>query len=531
MSGNPSLANVRRLIAQQNYPDAARECLDFLRAEPKHVEANLLYGELALLMQRDHDAIVIFRKLLSVAPRHPIAHDRLAYLYNLTGDVANAKRHAEVALSEDDGAIESRLALGIAAMQEGEKERALAFFNAARERAPGNLNVEMAYADALQQLGEFEQARELLNELIRQHPDNSFLYNALARTRKFTQDDPEVELIRSLVDAQGQVTKTGSAEGRHVAAYMALHKIESDLGNDNTAFDFLERGKGIRRSHNPHQQHHIDKMHEDMRSVFSAEFFSRHASRKLGADDTAPIFIACMPRSGSTLLERVMGSSPEISNAGELPLVINLVQELAAKFGKNQHDMAGLAKVPDDVWAQAGMEYMRRARSRVGDTPFFTDKMPGNFAAIGFIRAALPRARIIHLTRHPVANCFSIYETDFTTGHPYANDPQWLGEYYVSYRRCMDHWLGLFPGDMLEVSYEDLVGNTSDTIAKLQDYLQLELDPASVGTSQQAGHIMTASQWQARQPIHTGSIERWKRVEHRLQALLEALSPVLSAGA
>jgi tetratricopeptide (TPR) repeat protein len=526
LSAEPALARVRKLISESNYPEAARECLDFLRGQPAHVEANMLYGELAVLMQRPHDAIIIYRKLLSAAPTHPVAHDRLAYLYNQTGDIANAVKHAEVALRHDSGAIESRLALGASALLDGDKEKALAIFDEARGLVEDDLDVEKAYMDALLQVGEFDKAAQLIHELLARYPDNAPLYNSLSRTRKFREGDPDIEVIRGLVDERGAFRNKHWQESEQVPALMALHKVESDLGNHETAFNYLRRAMDIRRQEAPYEHQRVALAHEQQQALFNADFFSHHTARGLGSTATDPIFIICMPRSGSTLLERVLGGSPQVSAAGELPLAHRLTQELCAKFGDNQHDLAGLRKVPDEVWAQAGDEYVRRARSRIDGAPFFTDKMPGNFMLLGCIRAMLPRAKIIHLCRHPVANCLSIYETDFASGHDFSYDLEGLGNYYVAYRQSMDYWRGLFGQDIIEVRYEDLVSDTAETVATLGQRLQLDLDVGAIEASQQSGNILTASQWQARQPIHTRSVERWKLLEDQLEPLLRALAPV-----
>lgn len=310
---------------------------------------------------------------------------------------------------------------------------------------------------------------------------------------------------------------------------MALHKVESDLGNYPVAFDYLSRAMSFRREQRPYEHEKVIAAHKKIQSIFTADFFARHRDKNLGSERTDPIFIICMPRSGSTLLERVLGGSAQVSPAGELPLASRLKQELCATLGENQHDLAGLEKVPDEVWARAGDEYVRRALSRVADTPYFTDKMPGNFMGLGFIHAMLPEAKLIHLTRHPMANCFSIYETDFSTGHEYSYDLEGLGKYYVAYRQSMNYWGSIFGDKIIEVRYEDLVSDTEKTMAELGGKLGLKIDAGAIEASQQSGHILTASQWQARQPIHTRSVERWKLLEDQLQPLVQALEPVWSA--
>jgi hypothetical protein len=153
--------------------------------------------------------------------------------------------------------------------------------------------------------------------------------------------------------------------------------------------------------------------------------------------------------------------------------------------------------------------------------------MPGNYLGLGFIRIMLPAARIIHMRRHPMATCLSIYEQDFARAHGYGNDLRWLGRQYLQYRELMDHWKGLFGDAIIELDYEALVADREGTAGWLADRLGLARDGGELDHLKSHGRIMTASLWQARQPIHSDSVARWKRYERELQPLLEVLAPVL----
>ena len=526
MRSTDSLDSIRRLVSQERFSEAASQCLARLREEPGDIEANLLYGKLAIHMRRPQEAIIIFRKLLSFAPDHADAHDHLAYVYSYLADHFNARRHAEAALRLSPQLLESRLALGSAYLVDGEGAAALDMFASARKLAPGNIAIERSYVDALLQCGEFEQAQTLLRKLIDRHPRNMFLYALLARSQKFTAKSADARLVYSLINDRDELLNPPDDADAEIAANMSLHKVCSDLGENARAFTFLTRAKDIRKTQTSYDHGQNVAMVEQLETFFDEAFFAMHQDANLGYPSQAPIFITCMPRSGSTLLERVLSSHPDVVAAGELPLAAGLLQEVCARFGKNQDDLSALQRLPADVWSQIGQEYLKRARNRIPDSPFFIDKMPSNFLLIGFIRAALPQAKIIHLQRHPVANCLSIFETNFSGGHPYANDQVWLGQFYTLYRRSMQHWQRVIGDDIIQVSYEELVNDTAGTLERLGQQLSLEFDPSRISSSQQSGHILTASLWQARQPIHTGSVARWQHLEAQLAPLLEALSPV-----
>jgi len=225
----------------------------------------------------------------------------------------------------------------------------------------------------------------------------------------------------------------------------------------------------------------------------------------------------------------VLSSSAGIQPAGELPLVSRLSQEACARFGTNQYDLQALARVSDDAWLELGETYISRARQWVASGDHFVDKMPSNYYYLGFISTMLPRARIISMTRHPVATCLSIYEQDFATAHAYSNDLVSIGQTYLNYHRLMAYWRSLFGESIVEVAYESLVTDPHGTLGQLARQLDLDLgsDLSAIGESQRGGEIRTASRWQARQAIHGESLQRWQKLRGQLQPLLQVLEPIL----
>lgn len=518
------LTAVRELADKGLYPEAARRCLALLRQAPQHIEANLLYGDLAVKLRRPQDAILIYRKLLSADPDNATAHDKLSYLYHLTGDFASARENAHKALARDPTMIESRLVLGTIAAADGDPAGAEEIFAQLRRQLPGVLHIDKAYLDALLAIGEFEKARARIHELLGQYPDDAYLHLLLARAQTLVEGEPDSAIIRALGDGKGGLSRIFQNPDDQVRAYMALFKLHSDLGEANLAFQYLNCAKAIRRELFPFEPDAGKQLWQQLKKVFTPALI---ANRVADASQGEPIFVVGMPRSGTTLLERVICSDPSVAPAGELPVVGQLLQLACARMGKNQYDIPALNGMTADLWRQLGEQYKLRARRQVGDSPVFVDKMPGNYLYIGFILAMLPNARIIHLSRHPIANCLSIYEQDFEEAHPWANDLTWLGGQYLEYRQCMDYWDSLFGDRIIRVTYESLVGDTQACVDALKLRLGLEMSSDGIESSQSKGHIITASQWQARQPVHDKSIARWERLRPELQPLVEVLEPLL----
>jgi len=510
-------------ILQGRFSEAAETCLTILRRDPKDGPVIYLYGKLALDMGRADDAIVILRKLLALKSDHKGAHEDLAYAYRQTGDQDRAKHHAHAALSLDPKSLMARIVLGSIAISEGKEDEARRHVEEARALAPGHLGVEKLYVSSLLNMGRFSEAQDLLRNLIARHPGDALLYQQLADTHRFTENDPDLEIIKSLEGPDGSLALDCATADR-AYGHFALFKVESDLDHTDAAFAHLRRAKDIRKSIiPPYDAQETEDRRRQMEDVFNATFFDSEGAT--GCDSRSPIFIVGMPRSGTSLLERVISSHPEVAAGGEMPIAGRLLEEACVKAGQNQYDLPALKTMPREYWRDLGEAYLRLARQRVGDAAYFTDKMPDNAFRIGFIRAMLPDARIVHIARHPVATCLSIYEQDFTQMN-YSNDLAWVGARYVSYRRAMEHWRGLFGDSIIEIDYESLVNDTAAAVETLGQQLGLHFDPAAIASSQQEGEIATASRWQARQPIHGESVDRWQRLAPQLQPLLEALAPV-----
>jgi tetratricopeptide (TPR) repeat protein len=526
MSIEQELQQVRRDAAAGRMSRAADKCLAILRREPGNLTAIEIYGKLAMEMNQHAEAVLIFQKLLEIEPRHAGAHEGLAALFADSGDYRAATTHGETALQLNPKSVIAQTAIAKVLLSQNREDEALDAFERAQGMAPGNLMVEMSYADALLSMGRFDRASEVLTELISLYPDNTGFHYRLADTREWKPDDPDIALIRGLVGKGGKLrAEVDDGATRSRAAYMALFKLESALGNFDQAFEYLYAAKAIRKKDFPFDAERQKRTFDGIKALYSAEFI--RAREGFGSENDDPIFVVGMPRSGTTLLERILSSSPNIAAAGELNLVERVKEEVCAHYGKNQYDVDCLAKVPETVWQHMGEEYVNRAWKRLGRRRHFVDKMPDNYRNLGLIKLMLPRARIINVTRHPVANCLSIFEQDFAGGHYYNNELATLGERYLLYVDLMEHWRSIFAGDIVDVEYESVVSDPAGTAEYLNQRLDLDIDLAEFQTAQSEGEIRTASRWQARQEIYTESVERWRDIKDHLQPLIQVLAPIL----
>jgi tetratricopeptide (TPR) repeat protein len=238
----------------------------------------------------------------------------------------------------------------------------------------------------------------------------------------------------------------------------------------------------------------------------------------------APIFIVGLPRSGTTLVDRILGSHSEVRSAGELnDFALALVARVRSENNMAQLGRRDLvARSAHIDFAALGREYLARARAAVGDGRF-TDKMPLNYLYCGLIRCALPEAKIVHLTRHPMAACYAMYKTLFKDGYPFSYDLDEIAQYYVAYRRLMDHWCDTMPGAIHEVSYESLVADQAAETRKLLAFCDLEWQDACLQFHRNPAATTTASAAQVRRPIYDSSVAQWRHYAAQLAGLRAAL--------
>ncbi len=257
-------------------------------------------------------------------------------------------------------------------------------------------------------------------------------------------------------------------------------------------------------------------------ATFTPEFFEAQTSP--GSDSERPVFILGMPRSGTTLVEQIIARHPLAFGAGELMTRNRVTWTLPAalKSGTTYPECAAL--MDERFTDEAANGYLKELRQLPDAAVRVTDKMPNNFRHIGLIARLFPRARIIHCQRNPMDICLSCYFLDFRGRLGFAYDLTHLGQYYRQYERLMAHWKKVSPIPILDVRYEDLIADSEAVSRRMIDYCGLEWDDACLAHDETERPVMTASHWQARQPIYKTSVERWRHYERHLEPLSRALA-------
>jgi hypothetical protein len=298
--------------------------------------------------------------------------------------------------------------------------------------------------------------------------------------------------------------------------HYGLAKSYEDLGEYAASWRHLSAASKRQRA-----RFQYDPAHE--RAVIGRIIAGFPHVEPVAADATGeqPIFIVGLPRTGTTLVERILGNHSQIHSAGELSALSEaigaVVDGLAPVLSEG---WLGFAAVLGELDGESiAREYLARSRSRRGDRPRFSDKQTANFFHCALILRAFPNARIVHLTRHPLAACHAIYKTRFYGTFPYGNDLAELGDFYVDYRRLMAHWHSVVPGRIMDLAYEDVVTALEPTVRRLLEFVDVPFEPACLEFHRNPTATMTASSVQVRKPIYDSSLHLWKNYAAELAPL------------
>lgn len=402
---------------------------------------------------------------------------------------------------------------GLYALQaERDNEKAHRLVAQAAEILPESPSISHNLATIKINLGKFAEAERLLLYAVQIKPDYAEAFHTLASVRKFKTGDPIIERMEQLA-----VSKKFPPEQATFICF-ALAKAYDDIGRYEDAWNVLVQGNDLMEEKYDSQRFSTGLT--KVQKTFTKELFQRKA--RFGHPSKAPIFIVGMPRSGTTLLEAILGENPLIQNAGELPAVPTLGRKTSRIY--NQGDSSAgfpelVEKIPDDQLFRWGEAYLSFAQSRLnGWAEYFTDKLPDNSFNIGLANLLLPNAKFIHITRDPMDITLSIYFQRFTNLN-YGFTIKSIVEHYRNYSQFMKHWHEVLPEDrLLSVTYEDLVDDKSGIYRMIHDTFDLQAPHADVAEKPEVRTVSTASRWQARQPIYKTSKQKWKRYEEQLMA-------------
>jgi len=500
-------------------PAEALPCYDrAIALRPDLAEAHNNRGNTLRDLGRPAEALLSFDAAIRLNPE-------LAQVHSNRGNVlCDLGRHGE-ALADYDRAIALQPDLaslycdrGLALLELARPEASMADFEQAIALRPDLAMAHSGVGSLLLETGRIAEARDRFERAIALEPRRPSHFLLLSRTTKLRPDNPHLAAMLTLAEAIETFNNKDKMD-----LHFALGKALDDIGEHQRAFEHQAAGNALRRPMVKYDEAETIARLGRTRTIFSADFL--HQRRGHGEPSSVPVFIVGMPRSGSTLIEQMLASHPNVFGAGEV--------DLFTASGRGLGLFTPGRPFPDSVpdWTDAelqalGRDYVSRMRALAADQPSaerMTDKALSNFANVGLISLALPNARVIHLHRDPIDTCLSGFSIQFKALE-YTCDLAELGRYYRAYSCLMAHWRAVLPpGLMLEVRYEDVVEDFEREARRIVAFCGLDWDAACLRFHETERRVRTASVAQVRQPVYRDSLRRWRPDQEALRPLLEAL--------
>lgn len=507
---------LHRLLKERDWRGLEKACVQRLAREPRFADAHFLHGVACAEQQRVADAIPSLDRAAALEPA------RVEYLAQLARALARAGRDPQatavadraVALAPTDALTLDTL--GNVYARANRHERAADLFRRACALHPRHAGFQFNLAASLTFLGDFDGADAAYEACLAADPRFWKAHSSLSQLRRQT---PEHNHVQRLL---GLLALTAGNVDAQLHLHMALAKEHEDLGDFAGAFRHLEAGKGAKR--------------RELRYDFgddAAIFMALQRLFPVGSDalhnttsSREPIFVVGMPRTGTTLVERILSSHSQVYSAGELQNFGLIVKRASGTRSPRVLDVETLERAVKVDPRALGEAYIASTRPATGQKPRFVDKMPLNFLYAGFIARALPQASIVCLRRDALDTCLSNFRQLFAVNYSYYNyayDLLDTGRYYQQFDRLMEHWRRALPGRVLEVRYEDLVADQENQTRRLLEFCGLPWEDACLAFERNAAPVATASAVQVRQPLYDSSVGRWRKYEAQLGELRRLL--------
>lgn len=495
--------------------DAAQAALESLT---QHLPGDAsVRMELAdVLLARGHMQAGV-RQLQAAAPHlpnDPLAIARLAHGLFVHGDTLGARRcfaHPEVARTRSGQGLVS---LARARSLLDEPPATLALLERALAAGVDTPDEHFSMALQLQSVGRLDAAATALETCIRRWPEFSGAAMTLMRLRR--QDD-----ARHLDYLQRQVRRIPGDNIVHAEFQFALYKLLTDLEQHERAWDALARGNAVMHKLLPYDG---DAEAAVMAATVGRQVADGPAHPPASPENPQPIFVVGLPRSGTTLLERMLSNHSQVATAGELSDLPRQLRRITGVPGLGLNDFRPVVERCGDLdTAALGRRYLEQTRWRAGGKRYYIDKLPNNYLFVDLIHSALPQAPILLMQRAAMDVCFSNFKAMFGMVSAYSYALPTLAHFHGLYRQLVAHWHERLPDVMLTVDYADLVRTPEAVLQRVLAHCGLTLEPACLTPGNNPAPVSTPSSAQVREPVHARGLGEWKHHARHLQPLRDAL--------
>lgn len=515
----------RQAAVQGRWQEVQRACEQGLAVAPQDAELHFLHGVSCLELRRWAAAIYSLNVAVQLDSQSAEYQTQLARALSAVNRLPEAAAAAQRALQLKPARTLSLDTMGVVLSRANQHDLAVEAFRLAVTREPHNAGFQFNLAASLKFTGDFSASETAYEACIAADPHYWKAHSALSQLRRQTPQQNHLQRLQRLIPAaEGDID--GTLHLRH-----ALAKELEDLGDYPGALKQLWMGKAPKRAQLGYSIAHDQALFEALTQAFTAPL-----APLAGCATPEPIFVMGMPRSGTTLVDRILSSHAQVISAGELQNFGLELKRGAGTRGPRLLDAETIAAGMACSRAELGERYLQSTRPATGHSAHFVDKMPLNFLYAGFIAQALPNAKMICLRRNAMDTCLSNFRQLFALNYSYYNyayDLLDTGRYYLLFDRLMTHWRELFPGRILQLHYEDLVRDQETETRRLLEFCALPWNADCLAFERNTAPVSTASAVQVRSALYSGAVGRWKRYGDavgELQALLQGAGIELDAG-
>jgi tetratricopeptide (TPR) repeat protein len=507
--------NLGNVLRDLRDPEAAVERYRrALEIDPDSAEVHNNLGNALRDLGKPEEAVASYERAIGIRPDYAEAHNNRGNALEDLGRPEDAVGSYETALAIDPTCAEAHNGLGNVLRDRLRRpEAAVASYDRALEINPNYAEAHNNRGNALKSIGRLEEAVASYARALQINPAYAKAHRNLSTAKQYHSGDPQIDQMARLLERQDL-----SDEERMDLSF-ALGKAYGDLGDYDGAYFRFSDGNRLRKGQLDYDSAAARELFARIRSTFSKEPIVLddldNSGESASTDGRQPIFVLGMPRSGTTLVEQILASHSRVYGAGELGV---LDQSLGAI------DWSSTRLSSDQLLSIRGSYYS--ALKRIGvSAPYVTDKNPLNFRWIGFVAAAMPEAKIVHVRRDARATCWSNFRHCFSgDAIGFAYDLQDIAEYYEMYCDLMAFWHERLPGRIYDLQYETLTEHQELETRKLLEHVGLDWEDQCLDFHETRRAVQTASGTQVRQKMYRGSSDEWRNYEKHLEPLVEALS-------
>lgn len=572
-------------------PEAERLYRQFLQAQPKHASTLYNLSMVLRALDRPAEAVPFLQRALAIRPQQPEIYNDLCYVHQTIGQPEKAIKVAQQAIAKLPAIPIGYFHLGQIYVSLLKPTEAIQTILTGIEKAGQDPDLVKVLADAYSNIGRFSEAARHYRQLLEIRPEiagelESDLGNCLRsmgeleealagydRALRAGMPNPralagKIETLESLRrrDEAQQLAEqaTGPGQPLHPDLALAVGRISRRTKQQQNAIDYANRlladpGISVLQQHRSQVMMMLGALYEDLQQydqafqayktgndlygnkvedkqlndqvasllqVFSVDNLTGYAHSN--SDSELPVFIVGMPRSGTSLLEQILASHPDVYGGGERREIHDVSMAIATEYGSESLPYpACLSMTTVDFMDRLAGTHLTKLHDVAPDAARFTDKNPPNYFHVGLISLLFPKARIIHSLRNPLDTCWSCYATRLGPGHLYANELRSLGLAYRAYRKIMEHWHEAVSIPILDIEYEQVVTDPEPQVRRLLDFCGLEFHPDCLKFHESKRLTKTASIDQVTKPVYTTSVERYRHFEKYLGELKEVVAEYL----